>query len=479
MATATAAAAQRPSSADTSHKHRDDKGKGKESWFALIKQTFNDFIEDKAIRLAAALSLYTILSMGPLLVIAVKIASFFLRDPNTQKKVQDQVTSTVGSNGGAAIGQMLQNAAHPSSGVIATIVSVVVLLFTASGVFGELQDSLNTIWEVKPKPNQGWWETVKNRFLSLAMVFVIAFLLLVSLVVSAVLTALSRRLTGGAGWLSYVVDVIATIVVATGLFAAIFRVLPDVKIGWRDVMLGAFVTAVLFKLGQYGLALYFKFGSTTSAYGAFGSIIAVLLWAYYSSMILFFGAEFTQAYARRAGRWIEPEENAVKMTEKDRIQQGIPSQDVLAAKAIEQDFGDRAGRGRRVFDVVRRPVVLHVDDPDGRRTATDAAFAAGGLVLGAALGALGVEYLLHDPKKPTSRQAAAVKLNERLHKIERKLGSVSRIKDYLEEMDVKDRIDRVEKEVRRAGTHVRAKETGRPTWMVRLADAIGGRWSNL
>jgi membrane protein len=476
---ATATAAQRASSADAPTKRQDDKGSGKQSWFALLKQTFSDFMEDKAIRLAAALSLYTILSMGPLLVIAVKILSFTLRDPKTQDKVRDQVVATVGSNGGEAIKQMLANAAHPSSGVIATVVSVVVLLFSASGVFGELQDSLNTIWEVKPKPHLSWWETVKNRFLSLAMVFVIAFLLLVSLIVSAVLTAVSQRIAGGAGWLSYVVDVVVSIVVATGLFAAIFRVLPDVKLGWRDVMLGAFVTAVLFKLGQYGLALYFKFGSTTSAYGAFGSIIAVLLWAYYSSMILFFGAEFTQAYARRAGRWIEPEDHAVKMTEKDRVQQGIPSKDVLAAKSIEQDFGKQAGRGRNVFDVVRRPVVMHAAPPDGRRTAKDAAFAAGGLVLGAALGALGVEYLLHDPKRPTSRHAAAVKLDERLHKIERKLGSVSRIKDYLEDMDVKERIDRVEQEVRRAGTHVRARETGRPTWMVRLADAIGGRWSNL
>src|SRR3954447_19801721 len=143
MATATASAAERTSSADTSNKHRDDKGSGKESWFALIKQTFNDFMEDKAIRLAAALSLYTILSMGPLLVIAVKVLSFTLRDPHTQDKVRQQITSTVGSRGSDAVNAMLQNAAHPSSGVIATVVSVVVLLFSASGVFGELQDSLN------------------------------------------------------------------------------------------------------------------------------------------------------------------------------------------------------------------------------------------------------------------------------------------------------------------------------------------------
>src|SRR4051794_15227132 len=234
MATATA---HRPSSADTSNKRQDDQGKGKASWFALVKQTFNDFMEDKAMRLAAALACYTMLSIAPLLVISLKILSFFLRRPDTRQKFIDQVTAAVGPSGKGAIEAMLPKVTDPSSGVLATVVSIAILLFSASGVFGELQDSLNTIWEVKPKPHLSWWETVKNRFLSLAMVFVIAFLLLVSLVISAVLTAVSQRIAGGAGWLSYVLDVVVSIVVATGLFAAIFRVLPDVKLGWRDVFL--------------------------------------------------------------------------------------------------------------------------------------------------------------------------------------------------------------------------------------------------
>src|SRR5439155_26677105 len=139
-------------------------------------------------------------------------------------------------------------------------------------------------------------------------------LLLVSLLVSTLLTGIAKTFAGDAAWLSFIIDILLSVGFSTVLFAAVFRFLPDVKIGWRDVFLGAFVTAVLFKVGQYGLALYFKFGAPTSAYGAFGSIMAVLLWAYYSSMILFFGAEFTQVYARKHGRWVEPTENAVKMT---------------------------------------------------------------------------------------------------------------------------------------------------------------------
>jgi membrane protein len=446
------------------------------TWLGMLKQTASDWMEDKAMRLSAALALYTILSLAPILIIAIKIASTFLQDPNTKQKIVDNVAAQIGRNAGKAIGEMVTNTGKHGAGVVATVISVAILLFSASGVFGELQDSLNTIWEVKPKPNRPWLQVIKDRFLSLAMVFVIAFLLLVSLIVSTVLTAAADKIAGGAGWLSIVLDIVVSVGVSTLLFAAIFRFLPDVKIGWRDVMIGALVTAVLFKLGQYALALYFKYGAPTSAYGAFGSIMAVLLWAYYSSMILFFGAEFTQVYSRQHGRWVEPTDNAVKLTEKDRIQRGIPSQDVLAAKAIEQDAAAAAGRGTHLFDVVRRPVVVRQGGGDGRGTkGKDYAWAAGGAVLGAVLGGLGVEYLLHDPKKPSRRQTAAVRLNERLNRVEDKLGRVSRIKDYLEEMDVKERIDRVEKEVRRAGTHLRANETGRRTWMVKLGDLIGGR----
>jgi hypothetical protein len=227
------------------------------------------------------------------------------------------------------------------------------------------------------------------------------------------------------------------------------------------------VTSVLFKIGQIGMALYFNYGAPTSAYGAFGSIVAVLLWAYYSSMIMFFGAEFTQVWAKAHGREIEPEANAVKVTEAERAEQGMPSSDRVAAAP---KGGQAPSTSKR--PTPQRPVII-TKPPDDRRIP----YGVGGAALGAVAAGIATWYV--EQKLITRKRTAQVRLDQRIHAIESKLGRVSRIKDYLEQMAVKDRIDRVEREIERAGRHVRAKETGRPLWMVRLGDLVGGRWSNL
>lgn len=327
--------------------------KGKASLFTILKETVSDWSEDKAMKLSAALALYTILSLAPLMVLSIKILAIFMRDRSADV-VQKQMDALIGAAGSQAIHEMIANASKPGQGTVATIISAVILLFSASGVFGELQDSLNTIWEVKPKPNAGWWVMIRKRLLSMGMVFVIAFLLLVSLLVTTVLSTMTGWVLGdAAAWIAIPVDIVVSVAVVTLLIGAIFKVLPDVNIGWRDVLIGALVTAVLFKAGQYLLGLYFKFGSSTSAYGAAGSFVAVLLWVYYSAWILFFGAEFTQVWARRHNRKITPTKDAVPVTEEERAQQGMASEERLARKSAARQ--EAPGKSAPGPDSHRRP----------------------------------------------------------------------------------------------------------------------------
>ncbi len=437
----------------------------KVSWWGMLKQTFHSFNEDKGMRLAAALSLYIILSLAPLLIITLKVVSKLLGEAGGRKMIQEQVSSLVGNAGTDVIKSIIDNSQQPGSGVVATVVSILILLYSASNVFGELQDSLNTIWRVKLRPDVGWWDTIKKRFLSVAMVLIIAFLLLTSLFVTTLLTTMSQKIAGDAKWMSYPIDIIASVAVVTVMFAMIFRVLPDVRIGWRDVLTGALVTAVLFKLGQYALAVYFKYGTPTSAYGAFGSLVAVMLWGYYSSIILFVGAEFTKAYAAHHGRRLQPDGDAVVVTESQRSREGMPSEKHLAAIAGTTPPAPR-----------RKPDPATLQHHNGSRPY---AIGVAGAAAGAVAAGLATYFLATDKKRAVRQQVAAQTLDARLAAVESKLGRVHRIKGYLDRMDVKDRIDRIDHEIQRAGRHIRATETGRPPWMVRLGDLIGGRWSNL
>jgi membrane protein len=458
------------------------------SVWSMVKQTFKDFNEDNALRLAAAMACYIMLALAPMLVIFVKVIGVIYKE-RTDDVVKAQLDQLVGPAGGQAIGEMIKNAHQSGGGTLATIVSFAIVIFSASGVFVSLQDALNTIWEVKPKPNAGWWQWIRKRFLSIGMVFGIAILLLVSMAITSVLHVMIDSVFGAqrTGFFAkagaYVVDFVVTVAVAWVLFMGVFKYLPDVKIRmgvfkylpdvkirWKDVWVGALVTAVLFKVGQIIMAIYFAKGSATSAYGTFGSIVAVLLWAYYSSIILFVGAEFTQVWAKAHGREIEPEEHAVRVTEGERAQQGIPSRDRVGALPAGSTPNPTPPRPLRPAPTDAR--TLQASD-DKRPYA----FGAAGAAAGAVAAGLATWYI--DQKRLTRKQATAVQLEKRIGAIEAKVGRVNRLKHYLEQLEVKDRIDRVEREIRRAGTHVRAEETGRPRWMVRLGDLVGGRWSNL
>jgi membrane protein len=302
----------------------------------LAVATWSEWNEDKAPRLAAALSYYTVFAIAPLLVIAIAIAGAVLGESSARTQVIGQIGAFLGPEGAQGIDAMLSAADRPTLGTFAGIIGAVLLLFGAAGFFGQLQDALNTIWEVAPKPDRGIWGTIKDRFFSFSMVLGTGFLLLVSLVLTTALNGAGRVLVGDAfeqTMIWQVINFLVSSLITWGLFALIFKFVPDVKVTWKDVALGAALTAVLFIIGRYIISAYLANAATASAYGAAGSLVILLLWVYYSAQILFLGAEFTQVYAQRYGSQIEPADNAVALSEEMRAKQGMPRHTNLKAAA--------------------------------------------------------------------------------------------------------------------------------------------------
>ena len=272
-------------------------------------------MEDDAPSLGAALAYYTVFSLAPLMTIAIAMAGFFFGKEAAQGQIFDELRVLLGEEGGKAVEEMVQSAnAQPTAGVVATIISVIILLFGASGVFGQLQASLNAIWGVKAKPGRGVLGLIKDRLLSFGFTLVVGFLLLVSLLLTAGMALMADWIGGlmpGSEALAYILNIVLSLSMITLLFATIFKFLPDAKIAWHDVWIGAFLTALLFTIGKFALGIYLGKSGVASSYGAAGSLIVLLLWVYYSSQILFFGAEFTQVYANRFGSRVAPADNAV------------------------------------------------------------------------------------------------------------------------------------------------------------------------
>jgi membrane protein len=270
----------------------------------LLKETFQQWQEDKASMIAAALAYYTVFSISPLLVIAVAIAGAFFGDETAQAKITDQLIALIGKDGVKPILQALNNMSQPTSISVASLISILVLILGASGIFAQLQDALNTVWKVKPQPGQGLLLFLRKRLSSFIMVLAIGFLLMLSLVLSAVVSTLSRYRTDflpGSAVLWENLDFIVSFGLVTFLFCLMFKYVPDVKIAWKDVLVGSIITALLFLFGKFLLGLYISKGSLGSAYGAAGSLIIFLAWVYYSAQIILLGAEFTQVYTRMYG----------------------------------------------------------------------------------------------------------------------------------------------------------------------------------
>ena len=282
--------------------------------WAFLKDTFAAWSHDKVPRHGAALAYYTVLSLVPLLVVIIAMIGLIFGREAAQGYILEQIGSLVGPQSAQAIKEMIQRASQPSTGIVATLVAAVTLLAGASGVFAQLQDSLNSLWGVEPKEGRGIWGVIRDRFISVGALLGTGFLLLVSLVLSAAISAFGKWF---GGWLPAPevvlqgLELVVSLAVVTGLFALIFKVLPDAKVAWSDVWIGAFLTSLLFTIGKFAIGLYLGKSDVGSAYGAAGSLVILLVWVYYSAQILLFGAEFTQVYANKLGSRIVPSENAV------------------------------------------------------------------------------------------------------------------------------------------------------------------------
>lgn len=286
--------------------------------FDLLKQTANEWTADKAPQLGAALAYYTVFSLAPLVLLLLAfVGVLFQKDPaGAWSKITQQMHMFLDAHAVQVVQDIANTAAQPGKGTIATLIGIGLALFGASGVFGQLQDALNTIWGVKAKPGLGLWGFLRARFISFGMVAGVCFLMLVSLTIEAILQAVSGYwqavLPGGSTFafgLYFVVD----FAVIAFLFTLIFKFVPDVRIEWRDVWVGGALTALFFLIGKWALGIYLASGAAASAYGAASSLITLLLWVYYSAQILLFGAEFTQVYSDRYGSHIVPSEFAVRV----------------------------------------------------------------------------------------------------------------------------------------------------------------------
>lgn len=300
----------------------------------LLKATFDDWMEDHALRLSAALAYYSVFSIAPLLVIAMSVAGLVLGEDAVRGQLAQQLQSYIGVQAAEGVQAMVKSASKPSDGWLGAGIGFATLMLGAAAIFGQLKDALNTIWEVKATGGAGVWSFLRARLLNFGMVLVIGFLLLTSLLLTTALAALNgyfEQLIGLPPFIGLLLGFVLSFCVVTLLFAFIFKVLPDAQIEWRHVWVGAAVTAFLFELGKFGLGFYLGRASTASSFGAAGSVVLLLLWVYYASCILLFGAEFTQVYAREAGPQIKPVAGAVAVTAEARAQQGLVPGAVIQA----------------------------------------------------------------------------------------------------------------------------------------------------
>ncbi len=284
--------------------------------FDLLKETVKQFMADKAMRLSAALAYYSVFSLGPLLIIAIAIAGAVFGPEAARGAIEYQLTDAIGHDSAVAVQEMVENAYNDKSSILMTVIGLIVLLLSASAVFAQLKDALNVVWGMELDTERHVKPKVTRWLLAFSMVLVIGFLLLISLLLSTLTAATT-------GWLDTVLPIpsfffrgtslLVSVSVVTLLFAMIFKILPDANVRWRDVWTGAFLTAVLFTVGKALLAWYFGREGAGSAYGAAGALILLLSWVYYSANILMLGAEFTQVYARRHGRRIQPSKNAKRV----------------------------------------------------------------------------------------------------------------------------------------------------------------------
>ena len=291
-----------------------DKLSIKTSW-DLIKQTGGEMINNSIFKLSASLAFYTVFSLGPMLMVIIFLSNFFWKEQAVEGILAQQINDIVGEKAALQIQDIIKNAAVSGSDITAATTGIITLAIGATTMFAEIQDSINSIWKLEVRAERGWLTLIKNRLLSFSLVVTLAFILLVSLVINGLVDSFMNKLREifphTTISLIYIVNIIITLIVTSLLFVIIFKVLPDAIIRWKDVLVGSVLTAVLFMLGRFAIAFYVRNSDPGSAYGAAGSIVILLLWIYFSSIILYTGAVFTKCYAIKIGSKIMPNEYAV------------------------------------------------------------------------------------------------------------------------------------------------------------------------
>jgi len=281
----------------------------------IFKQSVTEFLNDNCVKLSASLSYYTIFALGPTLIIIISFAGIFLGRDAVEGKLYGEMKNLIGGAAAAQVQSIIANLQHNDQTVVAAIIGVVLLILGATGVFTEIQGSINYIWSIRAKPKKGWLKFLTNRLISFSLVVSCGFILLVSLVINAVMELLNEKLQIYFKSVTivafYILNLVLIYAVITALFAIIFKVLPDATVKWKDAIVGAAFTALLFMLGKFLISLYIGKSNVGLTYGAAGSIIVILVWVYYSSLILYFGAEFTKIYSIQHGAGIKPTQTAV------------------------------------------------------------------------------------------------------------------------------------------------------------------------
>jgi membrane protein len=285
----------------------------------ILKNSFKGFGDDKVLKLSGSLAYTMVFSMGPLILIIITTSSFFFGREAIEGRIYGQLEGFLGHDTALQLQDIIKHAAVSGKSALATIIGIIFLVIGATGIFSEIQDSINMIWGLKPKPKKGWVAFLKNRLLSFSVIIGLGFLLLVSLAISALIESFGNHLktlfTGISTILLYIINLLLSIGISGFIFAAIFKILPDAKIKWKDVWIGALATTFLFLLGKFAISFYISKSNVGSTYGTAGSLVVLLLWIYYSSVILYFGAEFTMSYAMLYGDPIKPAEYAVTIKE--------------------------------------------------------------------------------------------------------------------------------------------------------------------
>ena len=306
----------------------------------VLNDSFTGFSNDKVVKLSGSLAYFTIFSIGPMLIVIIFFADLFYGREAIEGSIYGQLRNFVGPSAAEQIQSIIKNASLSGKSHVTAIIGFVTLLIGATGVFSEIQDSINMIWNLKPKPKKGWLKIILNRLLSFSVVVSLGFVLLVSLILNGLIEGLMNRLQSYFPDITvivvYIVNLLITFLVTTLLFGIIFKVLPDARIKWRDVLTGAMTTAALFMIGKFAITFYIGNSNIGSTYGAAGSLVVLLLWVYYSAIILYFGAEFTKAYAAVYGGRIEPNHYAVWIKQVE-VEEGKGSLKQIEEKKKEEN----------------------------------------------------------------------------------------------------------------------------------------------